>query len=90
MKYSVDKENGKAYLQIYEQIKKDIVDGVYANGAKLMSKRLLAEEIGVSVITVEHAYSLLYDEGYIDSRERSGYFVSYRYTPFTISFFICS
>ena len=77
MKYSVDKENGKAYLQIYEQIKKDIVDGVYANGAKLMSKRLLAEEIGVSVITVEHAYSLLYDEGYIDSRERSGYFVSY-------------
>ena len=29
-------------------------------------------------ITVQHAYDLLTDEGYIRSRERSGYFVSYR------------
>ena len=77
MKYIIDKQNGKAYLQIYEQIKKDIVNGIYPYETKLPSKRLLAEESGVSVITVEHAYSLLYEEGYIDSRERSGYFVCY-------------
>lgn len=77
MKYIIDKQNGKAYLQIYEQIKKDIVNGVYPYDTKLPSKRLLAEESGVSVITVEHAYSLLYEEGYIDSRERRGYFVCY-------------
>lgn len=77
MKYIVDKQNGKAYLQIYEQIKKDIVNGAYPYDTKLPSKRLLAEELGVSVITVEHAYSLLYEEGYINSRERSGYFVCY-------------
>lgn len=77
MKYIIDKQNGKAYLQIYEQIKKDIVNGVYPYDTKLMSKRLLAEELDVSVITIEHAYSLLYEEGYIDSRERSGYFVCY-------------
>jgi GntR family transcriptional regulator/MocR family aminotransferase len=29
----------------------------------------------VSTITVEHAYDLLREEGYIESRERSGYFV---------------
>ena len=77
MKYIIDKQKGKAYLQIYEQIKNDIVNGVYLYDTKLPSKRLLSEEIGVSVITVEHAYSLLYDEGYINTRERSGYFVCY-------------
>ncbi|MCR4813898.1 MAG: PLP-dependent aminotransferase family protein, partial [Lachnospiraceae bacterium] len=35
----------------------------------------LAEENGVSVITVEHAYDLLLEEGYLEARERSGYFV---------------
>ena len=77
MKYIIDKANGKAYLQLYEQIKTDIVNGVYPFGSKLPSKRFLSEEIGVSVITVEHTYFLLCEEGYIDSKERSGYFVCY-------------
>lgn len=77
MKYTIDKQNGKAYLQIYEQLKTDIVNGIYPYGTKLASKRLLSEELGVSVITVEHAYSLLCDEGYVESRERSGYFVCF-------------
>lgn len=77
MKYLIDKQKGKAYLQIYEQIKADIINGVYPFNSKLPSKRILAEETDVSVITVEHAYSLLFEEGYINSRERSGYFVSY-------------
>lgn len=77
MKYIIDKSKGKAYLQLYEQIKRDIVSGVFAFNSKLPSKRILSEETGVSVITVEHAYFLLCEEGYIDSRERSGYFVCY-------------
>ena len=77
MKYIIDKQKGTAYLQIYEQIKNDIINNTYSYGAKLPSKRLLSEETGVSVITVEHAYSLLFEEGYIDTRERSGYFVCY-------------
>ena len=77
MKYTIDKNKGKAYIQIYEQLKNDIITGAYKLGSKLMSKRLLAEEMGVSVITIEHAYSLLYEEGYIEARERSGYFVTY-------------
>ena len=32
----------------------------------------------ISTVTVEHAYSLLSDEGCVESRERSGYVVSLR------------
>lgn len=30
------------------------------------------------MITVEHAYELLTEEGYVEPRERSGYFVIYK------------
>ncbi|SFP86271.1 GntR family transcriptional regulator / MocR family aminotransferase [Butyrivibrio proteoclasticus] len=66
------------YIEIYEDVRKKIVSGVYAYNTKLPSKRVTAENYGVSVITVEHAYELLVEEGYIITREKSGYFVSYR------------
>ncbi|MBR6800949.1 MAG: PLP-dependent aminotransferase family protein [Eubacteriaceae bacterium] len=79
MRYSIDKKSKKsAYMQIYEQLRRDIVGGIIPYNTKLPSKRLLAEETGVSVITVEHAYSILKDEGYVDAKERSGYFVIFR------------
>lgn len=79
MKYFIDNTSNKsAYLQLYMQIRRDIVEGVYRYGTKLPSKRLLAEETGVSVITVEHAYAILCDEGYAEARQRSGYYVIYR------------
>ncbi len=78
MKYTIDKAlKTSAYMQLYTLFRQDIVNGVYEFGTKLPSKRLVAAETGVSVITVEHAYSLLCDEGYAESRERSGYFVAY-------------
>lgn len=83
MKYSISDKGSKfAYMQIYEQIKRDIVSGALGFGSKLPSKRLLCEETGVSVITVEHAYSILCDEGYIEAKERSGYFVIYKESDF--------
>ncbi len=79
MKQYVDRGNGKAaYLQLYEHLRRDITAGVYPYGSRLPSKRLLAEETGVSVITAQHAYELLAEEGYIEARQRSGYFVTYR------------
>lgn len=66
------------YLEIYEQLREDIVNGVYKTGEKIPSKRNCADAGGVSVITVQHAYELLADEGYITGVEKSGYFVSYR------------
>ena len=78
MKYSVDKSRRPVYLQIYRQIRQDIIDGIYPFGAKLPSMRLLCEELSVSIVTVEHAYALLCDEGYIESSVRSGFFVIFK------------
>ncbi len=68
----------KAYLQLYEDMQKKIVNGSYPFDTKIPSKRQYAQEMGVALVTVEHAYDLLLDEGYIRAKERSGYYVSYR------------
>jgi len=79
MKYFIDNNSKqKAYMQLYEQLRADITNLVYKDGDKLPSKRLLADETFTSVITVEHAYSILCEEGYIEAKERSGYYVTYR------------
>lgn len=67
-------------MQLYRQIRDDIIAENYSYNSKLPSKRSLAEETGTSVITVEHAYDLLCEEGYVESRERSGYIVVFRRT----------
>ena len=78
MKYIIDKKNRPVYLQIYKQIRQDIINGIYPKGTKLPSMRLLCDELSVSTVTVDHAYALLCDEGYIEARERSGFFVIFR------------
>ena len=78
MKYIIDKDKRPVYLQLYTYIRDDIVNGLYPYSSKLPSKRSLAEETGVSTITVEHAYALLCDEGYAEARERSGFVVIFR------------
>ena len=78
MKYNIDKANRPVYLQLYRQMRDDIIAEYYPFNTKLPSKRSLADETGVSTITVEHAYALLCDEGYVEARERSGYVVIFR------------
>lgn len=65
------------YAQLYEAIRADILSGLLPGGEKLPSKRALAEHLSLSKITVETAYAQLLDEGYLTSRERSGYFVAH-------------
>lgn len=77
MKYIIDKEKRPIYLQIYTQLRDDIVNEIYVYNTKLPSIRALAEELEVSTVTVEHAYALLYDEGYVETRERSGFTVCF-------------
>lgn len=77
--YKIDKGSGvAAYLQLYRYIREDITKGIYKYGDRLPSKRLMAEETGVSVITVQHALELLTDEGYVTAKNRSGFYVAYR------------
>ena len=67
-----------AYLMLYGKLRGQITEGIYHTGDRLPSKRAMADQEEVSVITVEHAYGLLEDEGYIEARERSGYYVIYQ------------
>lgn len=64
------------YEHLYKCIKNDILEGKIRPGEKLPSKRSFAKNLGISVITVEGALSLLISEGYIYSIPKKGYFVS--------------
>ncbi len=65
----------KKYLRLYQTIKEKIIKGEYPAGSKLPSKRTMADRTGCSVMTVETAYNILAEEGYLSPRERSGYFI---------------
>ncbi|MBR0219900.1 MAG: PLP-dependent aminotransferase family protein [Clostridia bacterium] len=67
-----------AYLTLYEALRQEITDGVWPFSARLPSRRQTARDRGVSVITVEHSFELLCQEGYIEARPRSGFFVIFR------------
>ena len=80
--YPMDARGGmRKYEYLYSRIKEDILTGALKAGERLPSKRELSEHLGVSVVTVEGAYSQLMDEGYITSRPKSGFFVSRLYHP---------
>lgn len=65
----------KKYFKAYEFIKDGILLGRFKADEKLPSKRDLARDLGVSLVTVERAYGMLFEEGYILPIEKRGYFV---------------
>ena len=62
--------------QIRERLVADIVDGRLVAGTAMPSSRRLAEALGVSRNTVVLVYEHLVDDGFLTSRQRSGYFVA--------------
>ncbi len=72
--YELSEKN--KYYALYRAVRGDILSGNLKHGDKLPSKRGLAEHLGISVITVQTAYEQLLAEGYIQSEQRRGYFVS--------------
>lgn len=64
------------YEYLYKCIRNDIETGAIAAHEKLPSKRSLARHLGVSLITVEGAYTQLAAEGYVYAIERKGYFAN--------------
>ena len=64
------------YVHLYKCIKKDIIQGVLHAGEKLPSKRSLAKNLNISVITIENAYAQLIAEGYVYSVPKKGFFVA--------------
>lgn len=63
------------YSQLYRFVVGEIHQGRLREGEKLPSKREVCERLRISQSTVETAYGLLVDEGYIRNKPRVGYFV---------------
>ena len=63
------------YEQLYRSLAGEMRSGTLAAGTRMPGKRRLAAELSVSVNTVDAAYQMLAAEGYLESRERSGFYV---------------
>ena len=70
------REKTSLYEYLYKCIKEDILSGKIKANEKLPSKREMAKNHDISVITVENAYAQLIVEGYIYTKEKKGYFAS--------------
>ncbi|WP_432210655.1 PLP-dependent aminotransferase family protein [Marinobacter alkaliphilus] len=66
---------GMLYNQVADQLQALILDGVYREGERVPGVRVLSRQFGVSISTVLQAHQTLEARGYLQARERSGYFV---------------
>jgi GntR family transcriptional regulator len=64
------------YLQIIDEIKKDIVTGTLSRGGRLDSVRSLAEKFGVNLNTMQRACSELERQGIIYTQRGIGSFIT--------------
>ena len=72
-----DNNSGKSlYVQLYEYLKREMINGSIRSGERLPSLRALSNQLGVSITTCSRAYDQLLLEGYVESRPQSGYYVA--------------
>ena len=64
------------YRQLADDFAASIRDGTLKLGDRVPSVRELSRDRGLSPATIVHAYELLEADGFIESRPRSGFFVS--------------
>jgi len=62
--------------QVYDQVRRNILQGELQAGEQLPSTRQLAADLQVSRIVIVEAYDQLLAEGYIESRQGSGTYVA--------------
>ena len=62
--------------QVYQSVRRAVLDGVLEPGARLPSSRALADDLRVSRTTTLLAYEQLLAEGYLQTRRGSGTFVA--------------
>ncbi|MFN3751485.1 MAG: PLP-dependent aminotransferase family protein [Thiobacillus sp.] len=72
------------YQTVAAELAQRIAEGHYAPGTRLPGVRSVARQRGVSVATVVAAYHRLEDEGHIEARARSGFYVRARRLLHTI------
>jgi GntR family transcriptional regulator/MocR family aminotransferase len=72
----IDLSAASLQAQVFKQIHGLIVSGRLRPGARLPGSRALSEQLGVSRNTIILAYEALTAEGYLESREGAGTYVS--------------
>ena len=75
MKWNLN-EDRPIWIQLKEQLGKQIVSGRFQSGEKLPSVRDLAREAGVNPNTMQRALSQLESEGLVYSQRTAGRFVT--------------
>jgi DNA-binding transcriptional MocR family regulator len=76
--FQLDRANPVAlYQQISEQLKARISDGRLPAGSRLPTVRQLAEDLGVTRLTIQNAYAELQTAGWIESTVGRGTYVSH-------------
>lgn len=79
------KINFESEIPIYEQLKRQIIVGIakgeLEKGEELPSVRRLAEDIGINLHTVNKAYNILKEEGYLIVDRRKGTLVKETFNP---------
>ena len=74
---SIDKNSDTPlYIQLYDYIKKEIVNGTYKANYKLPSIREAASLLNISKTTIENTYNQLIVEGYIENIAKKGFFIN--------------
>lgn len=73
--FTLRKDSGNRYTQLYEAICQDILQGKMKKGDQLPSIRAAAKQLNLSRTTIENAYQRLLTEGLITALPQRGYFV---------------
>ena len=71
-----NKASRPLYEQIVSQIKTQIMSGELKAGEALPSIRSLAKSLQISVLTVQKAYDILQEDGFIEATAGKGCYVS--------------
>jgi GntR family transcriptional regulator/MocR family aminotransferase len=82
MRIPLNRQSGvPLYRQIETHLRQEILSGGLAAETRLPASRELAEELGVSRITIKNAYAELESDGLIASRQGSGTYVAPSFSP---------
>ncbi len=69
------------YEQVARRVAEQVNKGIFRVGERVPSVRQLSDQLDVSVATVIEAYRRLEDEGVLEARPQSGYYVRVRQAP---------
>ncbi len=77
-KLDIYADKNHLYVQIADRIKLWISEGTYLPGSKIPSMRDLSTKLNVSISTVIQSYQLLEQQGFLEAKPQSGYYVKIR------------